>query len=95
MRELLPYFGAMAIGIAAALWFVARSMLRPIRALDVAVGRVCDGQLDITAPVVSGHETGRLARRFNTMTEGLRERAFIKDTFGKYVPERIARDIMA
>ena len=95
MRELLPYFGAMAIGIAAALWFVARSMLRPIRALDVAVGRVCDGQLDITAPVLSGDETGRLARRFNTMTEGLRERAFIKDTFGKYVPERIARDIMA
>jgi hypothetical protein len=39
----------------------------------------------------SGDELGQLVQSFNTMVEGLKERDFISNTFGRYVDQNIAK----
>lgn len=45
-------------------------------------------------PVRSGDELGRLTRAFNDMLEGLRQRDFIRDTFGRYVSPEVAATLL-
>src|SRR5262249_2021414 len=55
-----------------------------------------DGDLD--APPLRGspvHEFDVAARAFNDMATGLRDRARIRDLFGKYVPLEVAREVLA
>ena len=40
-------------------------------------------------------EIGRLTRDFNQMVQGLRERDFIRNTFGRYVDQEVAKELMA
>lgn len=75
--------------------FVTRSLVRPIRALTDAMEASRSGQLDTGAPVTSSDELGMLSERFNEMIEGLRERNFIRQTFGRYVPDKIASLLLA
>ncbi len=86
---------ATALALAVCLFFVARSLLRPIRALESAMTRIQRNDLGVTLPVLSNDETGRLAEGFNRMVRGLRERALIRETFGRYVPERVAAAILS
>ncbi len=85
---------AMAIGLTVSLVFVTRSLLRPLRALEQAVERVARNDIPDAVPVLSSDETGRLARGFNRMLRGLAERSLIRETFGKYVPARVASAIV-
>ena len=59
---------------------------RPISALTGGVARVAGGDLTLELPVRSSDEMGRLTSTFNEMVEGLRQRDFIRNTFGRYVP---------
>lgn len=73
--------------------FLGLRAARPIRDLAHAAKFIEAGDLD-HAPVLKGGATIELdeaARAFNGMVEGLRERAKIRDLFGKYVPENVAR----
>lgn len=54
-------------------WFLARSITRPVSALDEAVRRLRDGE-DAKVEVSSHDEIGRLALSFNVMAAGIRER---------------------
>ncbi len=85
---------AMALGVTVAVVFVTRSLLRPVRVLESAVRRVAADELPRAVPILSNDETGRLARAFNRMLSGLAERALIRETFGKYVPDRVAAAIL-
>lgn len=86
---------ASALALSVCLVFVTRSLLRPIRALDAAMLRIQQNDLSVTLPVLNNDETGRLADGFNKMVQGLRERALIRQTFGRYVPERVAAAILS
>lgn len=86
---------ATALALAVTLFFVTRSLLRPIHALEAATTGVQRNDLTVTVPVLSNDETGRLASRFNRMVTGLRERALIRETFGRYLPERVAAAILS
>jgi adenylate cyclase len=66
---------------------LARSLTRPINALVNATERLRDGDLDVEVPVMSRDETGVLAREFNQMVGGLRERDKARDAFGRYFSE--------
>jgi adenylate cyclase len=44
-------------------------------------------------PIVSNDEFSRIACQTNKMIEGLKEREFIRDTFGRYVTEEV-RDLI-
>ncbi len=86
--------GLIAIGLVLFVVISVR-MLRPLQVLTAAAGRVAQGDLDIAVPVPrSRDEVGRLARAFQGMVEGLRQRDFIRNTFGRYVSTEVAEAIL-
>lgn len=86
---------ASALGLCVTVVFVARSLVGPIRSLETAVASVRQNDLSVTVPVLSNDETGQLASGFNSMVRGLRERALIRQTFGRYIPQRVASMILS
>ena len=46
-------------------------------------------------PVVSSDEIGNMAEGFNRMVAGLRERDFIRDTFGSYLSPEVVSEILS
>jgi len=92
---LIEDIAASALGLCVTIVFVTRSLLGPIRSLEQAIESVRRNDLSVTVPVMSNDETGRLASGFNRMVSGLRERALIRATFGRYIPERVASAILA
>lgn len=55
------------------LFFMARQITAPLRALGETVSRISAGELEASAPVHADDEVGALARAFNSMTEKLRQ----------------------
>jgi class 3 adenylate cyclase len=80
---------ATAVGIGLT-WHVTR----PISALTGGVARVASGDLSLVLPVRSSDEMGRLTGAFNEMVEGLRQRDFIRTTFGRYVSPEVAKTLL-
>jgi len=72
----------------------ARGITRPISALTGGVARVAGGDLSQSLPVRSGDEIGQLTRAFNGMVEGLRQRDFIRSTFGRYVSPEVVKTLL-
>jgi sigma-B regulation protein RsbU (phosphoserine phosphatase) len=72
----------------------ARQLTRPISALTGAVARVTGGDLSQSLPVRSRDEVGVLTRAFNEMVEGLRQRDFIRNAFGRYVSPEVAKTLL-
>jgi class 3 adenylate cyclase len=58
------------------------------------VARVAGGDLSQSLPVRSGDEIGQLTRAFNGMVEGLRQRDFIRNTFGRYVSPEVVKTLL-
>ncbi len=82
--------GALALGL-----LFARRLTRPVIALTRAVSRVADGDLSSPAlPVRSRDEVGVLTAAFNGMVEGLRQRDFIRNAFGRYVSPEVAKTLL-
>jgi adenylate cyclase len=98
VRGMLPLIGfIVAVGIATAAGlavFVSRSVAGPLARLRSAMAEVERGQLDVKAPVLGNDEIGGLSEGFNRMVEGLREREFVKETFGKYVSPEVRDEIL-
>ncbi|HSS65618.1 MAG TPA: adenylate/guanylate cyclase domain-containing protein [Gammaproteobacteria bacterium] len=86
---------ATALALVVTLYFITRSLLRPILALERATRSIERNDLSVNVPVLSNDETGHMAQGFNRMVKGLRERALIRETFGRYVPERVAAAILS
>ncbi|MCB1192870.1 MAG: adenylate/guanylate cyclase domain-containing protein [Leptospiraceae bacterium] len=63
----------------------------PIKEMQLITQNVSEGKLDLSIQVKSNDEIGFLGEKINEMTESLREKEFIKDTFGKVV-DPIVRD---
>ena len=88
--SLLGALAAVILGV-----LVARRVVGPITALTATAARVQAGDLNVTLRVRSRDEVGRLTRAFNDMIEGLRQRDFIRDTFGRYVSPEVAQELLA
>lgn len=73
----------------------ARRVARPIEALATAAERVRDGVLDVRVQPDGSRETVRLGQAFNDMTEGLRQKERIKETFGRYLDPRVVQRLLA
>lgn len=78
-----------------AVTLVVRGVLRPVRELTATVVDIDNGVLDRRAAVISDDELGVLMGAVNRMMDGLRERTFIRETFGHYLPKEVAADIIA
>lgn len=73
---------------------VVGNMVRSITEISDAAGRVATGNYGTSLTVRSRDEIGQLTQSFNTMVEGLKERDFIRNTFGRYVDHEIARELL-
>jgi class 3 adenylate cyclase len=70
-------------------------MLRPLRMLTRVADTVAGGELDVAVPPPrSRDEVGRLTRSFEGMVAGLRQRDFIRDTFGRYLSKDIVDTLL-
>ena len=74
--------------------YMGGKMVRSIREISKAAGQVADGNYGHPLPVKTQDEIGQLTQSFNTMVQGLQERDFISNTFGRYVDQEIARELM-
>jgi adenylate cyclase len=96
MLLLIAFIVAVGTAAAAGLsFFVARSVAGPLRDLEAAMAEVGKGRLDTRCPVVTNDEIGRVTEGFNRMVQGLVEREFLKETFGRYVSREIRDEILA
>jgi class 3 adenylate cyclase len=75
-------------------YWITQALTRPINRLDQGMKRVSEGHLETRLPVTSDDEVGRATSEFNRMVEGLGERKYLRDTFGKYVSESVAAAIL-
>jgi class 3 adenylate cyclase len=101
--EMLRVVWSIAAGLAVLLLAVAiaalggRRLARPIEALARAARAVREGRLDDAGPLKRSRvvELDEAGRSFGEMIEGLRERNLIRATLGHYVPEQVARELLA
>ncbi|MFH0947542.1 MAG: adenylate/guanylate cyclase domain-containing protein [Elusimicrobiota bacterium] len=69
-------------------------MVKPINIMATAARRIGDGDLDQKIVIRRNDELGELGRTFNEMIKGLKDRDFIRDTFGRYVSKPVAKAIL-
>jgi class 3 adenylate cyclase len=72
---------------------VGRLVAAPLRRLAAGIQDVGQGNLDHTFAVRSGGELQLLAGALNRMMAGLRERAWLRDMFGRFVSREVAEAI--
>lgn len=73
---------------------VLTSISRPSGHLATQMAAVRKGHLDVQARVDNLDTFGQLSADFNAMVEGLRQREMIRETFGRYVTQQVADDIL-
>ena len=94
IREATVDVTASVIAAATIYYWITRALTQPIDRLDTGIRHVADDDLTIRLPVTSDDEVGRATGEFNRMVEGLAEREYLRDTFGKYVSESVATAIL-
>lgn len=101
--EMLRVVWSIAAGLAVLVVAVAlaavggRRLGRPIEALARAAAAVREGRLAEVGPLPRSRiaELDDAGRSFGEMLEGLRERNLIRATLGQFVPEQVARELLA
>jgi adenylate cyclase len=93
------YYLASLILILLVILGLIRLALRPVvMAIHTMAGKaeaVARGDYGKPLPVTGSDEIGQLAASFNRMITGLQERDFISSTFGRYVDQEIARELLS
>ena len=74
---------------------VSRNLSLPFDEILRTLRRVRNGLFDKKVRVTSNDEIGYTGDVINEMTEGLKEREMIKDTFGKYVAKEVRDEILS
>ncbi len=87
---LLLAIAALVIGLAGTL-LVAMSIADPLRQLRWALGEVQRGNYNAHMQIYDASELGLLQAGFNDMVRELAERQRLRDLFGRYVGEDVAR----
>jgi adenylate cyclase len=84
----------MGVGIWVA-FLVSSNLTRPLQEIIRVLRGVRDGNFDKKVQVTSNDEIGYTGDVINEMNEGLREREFIKETFGKYVAQEVRDEVLS
>mgnify|MGYP002335846937 CR=1 FL=1 len=75
-------------------WAVSRSLVDSVRRLLGGTQAVEKGDLGVEIHINTRDEMATLADSFNHMVVGLREKEYIRETFGKYVDPRVVRGLL-
>jgi len=83
-------FAFLILSIALALTFlIAYFFQKPLRKLTESANEISRGNFDITTQICSNDEMGVLGDSFNAMAKALKEKEFMRDTFGKIVTPQV------
>jgi class 3 adenylate cyclase len=94
-RDALVLIGTLLFAVLSAL-LVAGRIAQPLVDLAAAMGRLRRGDFDARSPSVKRQdEVGDLARAFDEMAQGLRERERLRGTLGRYVSGDVAERILS
>jgi adenylate cyclase len=91
------YFAGGALAILIILLLIRSSvgkMVHSFTAISKTARKVATGNYGKPIPVRGRDEIAQLTQSFNTMVEGLKERDFIANTFGRYVDQGIAKELL-
>ena len=94
IREATVDVTVSAIATVITYYWISRALTGPIARLDRGMQQVAAGKLEVRLPVTSDDEVGHATSGFNHMAEGLAERQYLRDTFGKYMSESVAAAIL-
>lgn len=87
----------LGVGALFALWFAA-SVSRPIMRLRDVVARMGEGNWAVEVPEQGAIEVRHLGKSFNELgkqlTEYIKKRDFIRDTFGRYLTQEVAARLL-
>lgn len=95
-NALLASLLILIVAIVAAI-ILGRKISKPIKAIDEAAHVVESGSLE-NVPVLQGsniRELNDASVAFNNMVTGLNERKLIRETLGRFVPEKVASSLLA
>ena len=91
-------FGHAVIFSAVGIWLtflVSSNLTRPLEDMTAVLQRVRDGHFDDRVSVSANDELGYVGDAVNAMTNGLKEREFIRETFGKYVSREVRDEVLS
>ena len=91
------YFAGGALAILIILLLIRSSvgkMVHSFTAISKTAERMATGDYGKPIPVRGRDEIAQLTQSFNTMVEGLKERDFVANTFGRYVDQGIAKKLL-
>jgi class 3 adenylate cyclase len=96
IRDAFVLVGTLFFAVLSAL-SIARRIAQPLTDLSAAMGRVREGDFEITASpsTRTNDEIGDLARSFDEMALGLKERERLRGTLGRYVSGDVAERILS
>jgi class 3 adenylate cyclase len=87
-------FGAAAFALAVMAVLMGRRIRGPIQAIDLTARRIAGGDFDHELHLERRDEFGLMGYHFNTIAKSLKERDFLRDTFGRYVSPDIAKKVL-
>ncbi len=88
------YLGTLVLLALAALG-VARMLRQPLSKIITSTDAIAMGQLTTRVGLMGRDEFGVLGRHFDLMAQGLEEREHIRQTFGRYVSDDVARKLLS
>jgi len=91
----LLLFGAATLALSLVAFFLGRRIRGPIGQINEAAGRIALGDFDHELAIDRKDEFGLMGHHFNNIAKSLKERDFLRDTFGRYVSPDIARRVLA
>lgn len=96
LRALIAGLVVLVLAIIASI-IVGRKVSSPVKAIVRAAEAVDAGELERVEPLGGSHirELDDASTAFNRMVGGLRDRALIRDTLGRFVPEKVASSLLA
>jgi class 3 adenylate cyclase len=96
LRSLAAGLSVLLLAIIASI-IVGRQVSRPVKEIVNAANTVDAGGLEDVEPMGGSYirELDDASRAFNNMVQGLRERQVIRDTLGRFVPEKVASSLLA
>lgn len=96
IEAMLVGIGVLAFAIVASM-LVGRKVSKPIKAIVSAAHTVESANLDTVLPLSGSRirELDDASNAFNNMVRGLKDRELIRETLGRFVPEKVASSLLA
>jgi len=93
--EIIVFGTVLVVLLVILLVLMLRKITHPLLELtQTAVSIAHNGSYQESLHVISRDEVGKLTRAFNSMMEGLRQRDFIRETFGRYVTKEVVEELL-